>query len=170
MTTFTKLLPPEAAPAKPILDRAHPLVLTSAQRMSWGDTFETDAGTVTADIAEKRPLLVNDVFVDDQGQFWVVRPAVEKVLHVTGDFRTMQEAAAALINRGVEVAEGVQLTLEGRRLRVEAEAGQQLSVYTAGGQQVGSVQLQGRTAAIELAQPGVYVVRCGEKATKIVVK
>ena len=72
--------------------------------------------------------------------------------------------------RGVEVAEGVQLTLEGRRLRVEAEAGQQLSVYTAGGQQVGSVQLQGRTAAIELAQPGVYVVRCGEKATKIVVK
>ena len=72
--------------------------------------------------------------------------------------------------RGVEVAEGVQLTLEGRRLRVEAEAGQQLTVYNAGGQQVGSVQLQGRTGAIDLAQPGVYVVRCGEKATKIVVK
>ena len=105
MTTFTKLLPPEAAPAKPILDRAHPLVLTSAQRMSWGDAFETDAGTVTVAVEEKRPLLVNDVFVDDQGHFWVVRPAVEKVLHVTGDFRTMQEAAAALINRGVEVAE-----------------------------------------------------------------
>ncbi|MFU0841196.1 MAG: hypothetical protein ACFWTZ_01005 [Burkholderia sp.] len=105
MTTLTKLLPADAAPAKPILDRAQPIVLTSAQRMSWGDAFETEGGKVAVAVEEKRPLHVNDVFLDDAGKFWVVRPAVEKVLHVSGDLRTMQEAAAALINRGVEVAE-----------------------------------------------------------------
>ena len=105
MTTFTKLLPPEAAPAQPILARAKQLVLTSAQRMAWEDSFETPEGVIAVSVEEKRPLFVNDVFVDDAGQFWVVRPAVEKVLHVTGDLRTMQEAVGALINRGVEVAE-----------------------------------------------------------------
>ena len=72
--------------------------------------------------------------------------------------------------RGVQVADGVKFSLEGRRLHVEAEAGQQLSVYNAGGQQVGAVQLKSRTATLDLTQPGVYVVRCGEKATKVVVK
>lgn len=105
MTTFTKLLPPEAAPAQPILARAKQLVLTSAQRMVWEDSFETPEGVIAVSVEEKRPLFVNDVFVDDAGQFWVVRPAVERVLHVTGDLRTMQEAVGALINRGVEVAE-----------------------------------------------------------------
>lgn len=105
MTTFTKLLPPEAAPAQPVLARAKQLVLTSAQRMAWEDSFETPEGVITVAVEEKRPLFVNDVFVDAEGGFWVVRPAVEKVLHVTGDLRTMQEAVGALINRGVEVAE-----------------------------------------------------------------
>ena len=97
MTTFTKLLPPEAAPAQPILARAKQLVLTSAQRMAWEDSFETPEGVIAVSVEEKRPLFVNDVFVDDAGQFWVVRPAVEKVLHVTGDLRTMQEAVGALM-------------------------------------------------------------------------
>lgn len=105
MTTFTKLLPPEAAPAQALLERAKQLVITSEERMTWGDAFETAEGTIAVAIEEKRPLMVNDVFVDDAGQFWVVRPAVEKVLHVKGDLRTMQEAVGALINRGVEVAE-----------------------------------------------------------------
>lgn len=105
MTTFTKLLPPEAAPAQPLLERAKQLVITSEERMTWGDAFETAEGTIAVAVEEKRPLMVNDVFVDDEGQFWVVRPAVEKVLHVKGDLRTMQEAVGALINRGVEVAE-----------------------------------------------------------------
>ncbi len=105
MMTFTKLLPPEAAPAQPLLERAKQLVITSEERMTWGDAFETAEGTIAVAVEEKRPLMVNDVFVDDEGQFWVVRPAVEKVLHVKGDLRTMQEAVGALINRGVEVAE-----------------------------------------------------------------
>ena len=47
MTTFTKLLPPEAAPAQPILARAKQLVLTSAQRMAWEDSFETPEGVLS---------------------------------------------------------------------------------------------------------------------------
>ena len=65
MTTFTKLLPPEAAPAQPILARAKQLVLTSAQRMAWEDSFETPEGVIAVSVEEKRPLFVNDVFVDD---------------------------------------------------------------------------------------------------------
>ena len=95
MTTFTKLLPPEAAPAQPILARAKQLVLTSAQRMAWEDSFETPEGVIAVSVEEKRPLFVNDVFVDDAGQFWVVRPAVEKVLHVTGCRRPSAPSSTA---------------------------------------------------------------------------
>ncbi len=105
MTTLTKLLPADAQPAQPILDRAHDIVLTSEQRAQWGDVFETAEGPVNVAVEERRPLEVDDVFVDDKGDFWVVRPAVERVLHVSGDMRTLQEAAQALISRGVPVAE-----------------------------------------------------------------
>ena len=105
MTTLTKLLPLEAAPAQPILDRAHPLQLTLAQRVEWPSEVKVEGDVVTFAVTERRPLEVNDVFVDDKGEFWVVHPAVEKVLHVTGDIDLMREAAGALINRGVRVAE-----------------------------------------------------------------
>lgn len=105
MTTFTKLLPSDAQPAQPILARAHDLVLTSAQRAEWPEVFETAEGPVTVAVEERRPLNIDDVFVDDKGEFWVVRPGVERVLHVSGDMRTLQEAATALISRGVPVAE-----------------------------------------------------------------
>ena len=105
MTTFTKLLPSDAQPAQPILARAHDLVLTSAQCAEWPEVFETAEGPVTVAVEERRPLNIDDVFVDDKGEFWVVRPGVERVLHVSGDMRTLQEAATALISRGVPVAE-----------------------------------------------------------------
>lgn len=66
MTTFTKLLPPEAAPAQPILARAKQLVLTSAQRMAWEDSFETPEGVIAVSVEEKRPLFVNDVSLTTQ--------------------------------------------------------------------------------------------------------
>ena len=105
MTTLTKLLPPGAAPAKIILEKAHPIVLTSAERADCPKTLTTEAGEVTIAVEEMRPLEVGDVFVDEKGAFWVVRPGIEKVLHVTGDVDVMREAVAALVNRGVRVAQ-----------------------------------------------------------------
>lgn len=104
MTKLTKLLPPEASPAQTILERAHDLVMTSAEREAWPETIETAEGTVTIAVEERRPLEVGECFVDEKGEFWAVRPAVEPVLRVTGDFDVLREAAGALINRGVRLA------------------------------------------------------------------
>ena len=103
MTTFTKLLPSDARPAAPILERASVLVLTTGERAEWGDAFETPEGRIEVKVEEHRPLQLNDVFVDEKGGFWVVRPGVETIYSVTGDLDTMREAAAALISRGVRV-------------------------------------------------------------------
>ena len=84
MTKLTKLLPPEAAPAQTILERAHDLVMTSAEREVWPETIETAEGTVTIAVEERRPLEVGECFVDEKGEFWAVRPAVEPVLRVSG--------------------------------------------------------------------------------------
>ena len=112
MTPLTKLLPPGAAPAKIILERAGGLVLTSAERAECPKTITTAAGEVSVAVEEMRPLEVGDVFVDDAGAFWVVQPAVEQILHVTGDIDVMREAVAALINRGSTIAEGMRLAQE----------------------------------------------------------
>ena len=105
MTTLTKLLPAQAAPAQALLDKAHPL--TSAQRAELPQTIHTPTGDVTVGVAaaDLRPLEVDDLFVDETGAFWAVRPAVEKVLHVTGDLNVLREAAGARINRGVRLAQ-----------------------------------------------------------------
>ena len=47
MTTLTKLLPPEAAPAQPILDRAHKLPLTLAERVEWPQEVKVDGDVIT---------------------------------------------------------------------------------------------------------------------------
>ena len=69
MTTLTKLLPPGAAPAKIILERAGGLVLTSAERAECPKTITTAAGEVSVAVEEMRQLEVGDVFVDDAGAF-----------------------------------------------------------------------------------------------------
>ncbi|MDO5531572.1 hypothetical protein, partial [Sutterella sp.] len=106
MTTLTKLLPAEAAPAQTVIEKAHSLPLNSTERAELPQTIHTPEGDVTVAVpAEQlRPVEVNDVFIDDKGAFWAVRPSVEKVLHVTGDLNVLREAAGALINRGVRIA------------------------------------------------------------------
>ena len=107
MTTLTKLLPANAAPAQTILEKAHALPLTSAERAELPKVIHAPEGDVEVAVAadQLRPVEVNDVFVDDKGAFWAVRPAVEKVLNVTGDVNVLREAAGALINRGVRLAQ-----------------------------------------------------------------
>lgn len=105
MTTLTKLLPANAQPAQTLLDKAKTLVMTFEQRSSWPEKMVTDHGEVTFAVQEPRALEVGDVFVAENGEFWVVRPAVETILEVSGDIGTMQEAVGALINRGIRVAE-----------------------------------------------------------------
>ena len=85
MSTLTKLLPANAAPAQTLLDKAHALPLTSAQRAELPQVIHTPEGEVELGVPadQLRPVEVNDVFVDEKGGFWAVRPAVEKVLNVT---------------------------------------------------------------------------------------
>ena len=107
MSTLTKLLPANAAPAQTLLDKAHALPLTSAQRAELPQVIHTPEGEVELGVPadQLRPVEVNDVFVDEKGGFWAVRPAVEKVLNVTGDVNVLREAAGALVNRGVRIAQ-----------------------------------------------------------------
>ena len=107
MSTLTKLLPANAAPAQTLLDKAHALPLTSAQRAELPQVIHTLEGEVELGVPadQLRPVEVNDVFVDEKGGFWAVRPAVEKVLNVTGDVNVLREAAGALVNRGVRIAQ-----------------------------------------------------------------
>ena len=104
MIKLTKLLPANATPAQTILKNAKKLMLDSDQRASMPKSLETEYGAVELAVQEMRPLEVNDVFVDETGAFWVVRPAVETVLHVTGDPDLLQQAAIALMHRGARVA------------------------------------------------------------------
>ena len=104
MIKLTKLLPANAAPAQTILKNAKKLMLDSDQRAAMPKSLETEYGAVEVAVQEMRPLEVNDVFVDETGAFWVVRPAVETVLHVTGDPDLLQQAAIALMHRGARVA------------------------------------------------------------------
>lgn len=105
MTVLTKLLPAGAAPAQPLLERAKSIVLTSAERAAWPESVTVDGEVVSFGDVERRELEVGDVFLDEAGGFWVVRPGVETVLHVSGDLDVMREAVGALINRGIPVAE-----------------------------------------------------------------
>ena len=107
MSTLTKLLPANAAPAQTLLDKAHALPLTSAQRAELPQVIHTPEGEVELGVPadQLRPVEVNDVFVDEKGGFWADRPAVEKVLNVTGDVNVLREAAGALVNRGVRIAQ-----------------------------------------------------------------
>ena len=103
MSTLTKLLPANAAPAQTLLDKAHALPLTSAQRAELPQVIHTPEGEVELGVPadQLRPVEVNDVFVDEKGGFWAVRPAVEKVLNVTGDVNVLREAAGALVRVGL---------------------------------------------------------------------
>ncbi len=102
---ITKILPAEATPAKTILDRAQHVALTSAQRAQLPDTVTIGDQVLNVTVAERRPVEVGEVLIDETGHFYVVDAAVEDVLVIKGDEDFVSEAAVALLNRGIRVAQ-----------------------------------------------------------------
>ena len=102
---ITKILASEATPAKAILNRAQHVVLTSLERDNLPAQVIVNGVTVETEVSDKRPLEVGDVLLDDAGHFYVVDAAPESVLMIKGDEEFAAEAAVALLNRGIRVAQ-----------------------------------------------------------------
>ena len=102
---ITKILASEATPAKAILNRAQHVALTSAQRKNLPDAIELDGQSIEVSVADKRALSVGDVLLDESGHFYVIDAAPENILIIKGDEEFAAEAAVALLNRGIEVAQ-----------------------------------------------------------------
>lgn len=102
---ITKILASEATPAKAILNRAQHVALTSLERDNLPAQVIVNGVTVETEVSEKRPLEVGDVLLDDAGHFYVVDAAPESVLMIKGDEEFAAEAAVALLNRGIRVAQ-----------------------------------------------------------------
>lgn len=102
---ITKILASEATPAKAILNRAQHVALTSLERDNLPAQVIVNGVTVETEVSDKRPLEVGDVLLDDAGHFYVVDAAPESVLMIKGDEEFAAEAAVALQNRGIRVAQ-----------------------------------------------------------------
>lgn len=102
---ITKILASEATPAKAILSRAQHVALTSLERDNLPAQVIVNGVTVETEVSDKRPLEVGDVLLDDAGHFYVVDAAPESVLMIKGDEEFAAEAAVALLNRGIRVAQ-----------------------------------------------------------------
>lgn len=102
---ITKILASEATPAKAILNRAQHVALTSLERDNLPAQVIVNGVTVETEVSDKRPLEVDDVLLDDAGHFYVVDAAPESVLMIKGDEEFAAEAAVALLNRGIRVAQ-----------------------------------------------------------------
>lgn len=102
---ITKILASEATPAKVILNRAQHVALTSLERDNLPAQVIVNGVTVETEVSDKRPLEVGDVLLDDAGHFYVVDAAPESVLMIKGDEEFAAEAAVALLNRGIRVAQ-----------------------------------------------------------------
>lgn len=102
---ITKILASEATPAKAILNRAQHVALTSLERDNLPAQVIVNGVTVETEVSDKRPLEVGDVLLDDADHFYVVDAAPESVLMIKGDEEFAAEAAVALLNRGIRVAQ-----------------------------------------------------------------
>ena len=102
---ITKILASEATPAKAILNRAQHVALTSLERDNLPAQVIVNGVSVETEVSDKRPLEVGDVLLDDAGHFYVVDAAPESVLMIKGDEEFAAEAAVALLNRGIRVAQ-----------------------------------------------------------------
>ena len=102
---ITKILASEATPAKAILNRAQHVALISLERDNLPAQVIVNGVTVETEVSDKRPLEVGDVLLDDAGHFYVVDAAPESVLMIKGDEEFAAEAAVALLNRGIRVAQ-----------------------------------------------------------------
>ena len=123
---ITKILASEATPAKVILDRAKHIALTSSQRAQLPTELNVNGAMVAVALSEPRPLEVGDVMLDDAGHFYVVDAAPESVLIIKGDEEFASEAAVALLNRGIRVAqteEGFAIAKDEALLKLLTEAG-----------------------------------------------
>ena len=123
---ITKILASEATPAKVILDRAQHIALTSSQRAQLSTELNVNGSLIAVALPEPRPLEVGDVMLDDAGHFYVVDAAPESVLIIKGDEEFASEAAVALLNRGIRVAqteEGFAIAKDEALLKLLTEAG-----------------------------------------------
>lgn len=102
---ITKILPSQATPAKAILSRAKHVALTSVERAHLPAVVTVDGAAIETDIKDVRPLEVGEVLLDEAGHFYVVEAAPESVLIIKGDPEFAAEAAVALLNRGIAVAQ-----------------------------------------------------------------
>lgn len=102
---ITKILASEATPAKAFLNRAQHVALTSLERDNLPAQVIVNGVTVETEVSDKRPLEVGDVLLDDASHFYVVDAAPESVLMIKGDEEFAAEAAVALLNRGIRVAQ-----------------------------------------------------------------
>ncbi len=102
---ITKILASGATPAKAILNRAQHVALTSFERDNLPAQIIVNGVAVETEVSEKRPLEIGDVLLDDGGHFYVVDAAPESVLMIKGDEEFAAEAAVALLNRGIRVAQ-----------------------------------------------------------------
>ena len=126
---ITKILAPEATPAKAILARAQRLALTSAERADLPAAVTIGADSVETAVADKRPLEVGDVLLDDAGHFYVVDPAPESVMVIKGKEDFAAEVAVALLNRGIQVAqleEGFAIIKDAELVQMLNDAGVEL--------------------------------------------
>ena len=102
---ITKILAAEATPAKVILERAAHVALTTAERKHLPTTITVGDVVYEVEVEQDRALQVGEVLIDEAGQFLVIDPAVENVLKIHGDQELVAEAALALLNRGIPVAQ-----------------------------------------------------------------
>ena len=126
---ITKILAAEASPAKAILDRARHLTLTSAERADLPAEVTVGEDSVETAVAQKRPLEVGDVLLDDGGHFYVVDAAPEAVMLIKGEEDFASEVAVALLNRGVRVAqmdEGFAIVKDDELVHMLTDAGVEL--------------------------------------------
>lgn len=123
---ITKILASEATPAKAILNRAQHVALTSLERDNLPAQVIVNGVTVETEVSDKRPLEVGDVLLDDAGHFYVVDAAPESVLMIKGDEEFAAEAALALLNRGIRVAQvenGFAIAKDEELLKMLTDAG-----------------------------------------------
>ena len=102
---ITKILAAEATPAKVILERAAHVALTTAERKQLPATITVGEDVYEVEVKQDRVLQVGEVMIDEEGRFIVIDPAVENVLKIHGDQELVAEAALALLNRGIPVAQ-----------------------------------------------------------------
>ena len=94
---ITKILAPEATPAKTILDRAAHIALTSEQRAHLPNEVTVNGQTIEVSIENARALEVGDALLDETGHFYVVEAAPEPILVIKAEEEMAAEALCEIV-------------------------------------------------------------------------